>query len=64
MRWVGDTIAKRPRWGVSGHRRSYVLEPQQRVTDHLTGIVRHDAEAVLEGEIDELLRAGLAARGA
>ncbi len=38
--------------------RSYVLDKQY-VKDHRTGLMRHDPENVLEGDLDEFIWAGL-----
>ena len=38
--------------------RSYVLDKQY-VKDHRTGLMRHDTDAVLEGDLDEFIWAGL-----
>ena len=46
-----------------GHQvRSYVLAPYRMVKDLRTGVVIRDVERVLEGDLDELLRAALTAR--
>jgi peptide chain release factor 2 len=39
--------------------RSYTLHPSQRVKDHRTGLEIGNAQAVLDGEIDPLIRAYL-----
>jgi peptide chain release factor 2 len=39
--------------------RSYVLHPYKMVNDHRTELKITDAEAVLDGEIDELVKAYL-----
>ncbi len=44
--------------------RSYTLHPQQRVKDHRTGTEAGNAEGVLEGAIDDFIRATLLARAA
>lgn len=41
--------------------RSYVLHPYTSVKDHRTGITRGDAQAVLDGDLDEFVEAALAA---
>jgi peptide chain release factor 2 len=46
-----------------GHQiRSYVLQPYQMVKDVRTGVEKGNAQAVLEGDIDEFLEAALAQR--
>lgn len=44
-------------WG--SQRRSYVLHPYKMVKDHATGHESHDPEAVLEGDLDEFIEAGV-----
>lgn len=39
--------------------RTYVLHPQERVVDHRTGLVVHDARAVLDGDLDPFIEANL-----
>jgi peptide chain release factor 2 len=38
--------------------RSYVLDKRY-VKDHRTGVMRHDPDAVLDGDLDDLVWAGL-----
>jgi peptide chain release factor 2 len=46
-----------------GHQiRSYVLQPYQMVKDLRTGVEKGNAQGVLDGDIDEFLKASLAAR--
>ena len=46
-----------------GHQiRSYVLQPYQMVKDLRTGVERGNAQAVLDGDLDEFMAAALAAR--
>ncbi|HQX27566.1 MAG TPA: peptide chain release factor 2 [Alphaproteobacteria bacterium] len=46
-----------------GHQiRSYVLQPYQMIKDLRTGVENTDAQAVLDGDIDEFLEASLAQR--
>jgi peptide chain release factor 2 len=42
--------------------RSYVLHPYKMVKDHRTGAVSSQAEAVLDGELDEMMKAYLTCR--
>jgi len=39
--------------------RSYVLAPYQLVKDHRTGVEKGNVEAVLDGDLDELITAEL-----
>jgi peptide chain release factor 2 len=39
--------------------RSYVMHPYKMVKDHRTNKVIHDVERVMDGEIDELMKAYL-----
>ena len=46
-----------------GHQiRSYVLQPYQMIKDLRTGVEKGNAQAVLDGDIDDYLQAALAAR--
>jgi peptide chain release factor 2 len=45
--------------GFGARIRSYVLTPFQLITDHRTGVQRTDVEAVLAGDLDELIGAQL-----
>ena len=46
-----------------GHQiRSYVLQPYQMVKDLRTGVERSDPQKVLDGDLDEVMAASLAAR--
>lgn len=60
-RWTKDTIAPAIRsdcaWGYQV--RSYVLQPYQLVKDLRTGVQTNDVQRVLDGGIDDFLRAGL-----
>jgi peptide chain release factor 2 len=44
--------------------RTYVLYPYTLVRDHRTGVETTDARAVLDGEIDEFIEAGIKWRAA
>lgn len=44
--------------------RTYVLYPYTLVRDHRTGVETRDARAVLDGEIDEFIKAGIRWRAA
>jgi len=50
--------------GFGSQIRSYVLHPYQLVKDHRTGVEIGNAQAVLDGELDELIRSYLLARAA
>ena len=45
--------------GFGYQRRSYVLHPEQRVTDHVTDVKTSDTEGVLDGDIDAFIEASL-----
>jgi peptide chain release factor 2 len=45
--------------GFGSQIRSYTLHPQQRVKDHRTGLETGNVEAVLDGDLDRLIRAVL-----
>jgi peptide chain release factor 2 len=45
--------------GFGSQIRSYTLHPQQRVKDHRTGAETGNVEAVLDGDLDRLIRAAL-----
>lgn len=53
--------AKAPTRGASWGRqiRSYVLDPYRIVKDERTGLVHHDPQAVLDGDLDAFMREAL-----
>jgi len=51
------SMKKEIAWG--SQIRSYVLHPYKMVKDHRTNMVLHDVERVMDGEIDDLIRAYL-----
>lgn len=62
-RWVGNTIRRVGRGEMWSHQiRSYVLNPYTVVKDLRTGVETPDVNAVLDGNIDEFLRAALILR--
>ena len=50
--------------GFGSQIRSYTLHPQQRAKDHRTDLEIGNVEAVLDGDIDDFIRATLLAQGA
>jgi peptide chain release factor 2 len=50
--------------GFGSQIRSYVLHPYQMVKDHRTGVEEGNTQAVLDGRLDELIRAYLLAKAA
>ena len=50
-------IQVKPEWG--NQIRSYVLHPYKQVKDHRTGIVSHQPDKVLSGELDKFIEAEL-----
>lgn len=64
---MSSSDGKRPwlaRRGPGTQIRTYVLYPYTLVRDHRTGVETADARAVLDGEIDEFIRAGIRWRAA
>lgn len=62
MRKIKDTFVppkRSPDFGAEPHVRSYVLD-RPLVKDLRTGVTSGDPQAVLDGEIDDFLRASLA----
>lgn len=51
------SMKKEIAWG--SQIRSYILHPYKMVKDHRTNMVLHDVERVMDGEIDDLIRAYL-----
>lgn len=43
--------------GFGNRTRSYVLHPYRLVVDHATGLTTPDVDAVLDGDLDEFVRA-------
>ena len=50
--------------GFGSQIRSYTLHPTQRVKDHRTGVEAGNAQAVLDGRLDDFIRATLLQRSA
>lgn len=46
-----------PEWG--NQIRSYVLHPYQQIKDHRTGVISHQPDRVLEGDLDKFLESEL-----
>ncbi len=63
MRKVGDTFVPPARTREAfggGQVRSYIMQPYTLAKDLRTGVETSDVEAVLDGDIDEFLKASLA----
>ena len=56
---MAEATGEKREIGFGNQIRSYTLHPQQRVKDHRTSYETGNVDAVLDGDLDRLIRAAL-----